>query len=255
LASGTAYFRRDRSGRVTSADLAHALGGRKSGSGWMARCPSHDDRNPSLSIAEKDGNVLICCHAGCAQDDVIAELRARGLWEPRERQDKRRIVAEYNYTDEAGELLYQVIRYEPKDFRQRRPDGHGGWIWKKGPRQVLYHLPEVLEAPIVFVVEGERDVETLREYGFVATTNAGGCRAPWLDIYTESLRAREVILVPDRDPPGRARVVTIARALLGKAARIIVLELEDGKDISDWFARGHSETELIAQVEGEAVSQ
>jgi DNA primase len=120
---------------------------------------------------------------------------------------------------------------------------------------VLYRLPEVMEAPIVFVVEGEKDVETLRSWGFVATTNAGGAKAPWLPQFTEALRGREVILIPDNDEPGRRRVLTIARALLGKAARIIVLELEDAKDVSDWFARGHSEVELIAHVEGQAVTQ
>ena len=106
----------------------------------------------------------------------------------------------------------------------------------------------------MFVVEGEKDVETLRSQGFVATTNAGGANAPWLPAFTDSLRGREVILIPDNDPPGRARVVTIARALLGTAARLIVLELEGGKDVTDWFDRGHSELELIARVEGQEVN-
>jgi hypothetical protein len=60
--------------------IARALGGRKAGAGWTARCPAHDDRNPSLSIRDVDGTVLICCHAGCAQAQVIASLRGRGLW-------------------------------------------------------------------------------------------------------------------------------------------------------------------------------
>ncbi len=240
-----------------SADsIARALEARRSGPGWMAKCTAHDDNNPSLSIREVDGKVLLHCHASCSQRDVIEALRARGLWESSQHtMVQGRIVATYDYTDERGELLYQTVRYEPKGFCQRRPDAQGGWIWKKGPRQVLYHLPEVLEAAIVFVVEGEKDVETLRSHGFVATTNAGGAKAPWLPVFTASLRGREVILIPDNDGPGRARVLTIARALLGKAARLIVLELEDGKDITDWFARGHSETEWIAQVEGQAVSQ
>ncbi len=151
----------------------------------------------------------------------------------------------------SGSLPPTITRMQPANCSS---DGHGGWIWKKGP-QVLYHLPEVLEAPIVFVVEGERDVETLREWGFVATTNAGGAKAPWLPQFTEALRGREVILIPDADEPGRRRVLAIARALIGKAAKIIVLELEGAKDVSEWFERGHSETELIAQVEGQAVSQ
>src|SRR6266436_5508784 len=163
-----------------SADsLATALEARRSGSSWMAKCPAHDDRNPSLSIREVDGKVLLHCHAGCTQRDVIDALKARGLWQP-ERTEDRRIVATYDYTDEHGDLLYQVVRYQPKDFKQRRPDGCGGWIWRKSARHVLYHLPEVLEAPIVFVAEGEKDVETLRSHGFVATTTAGGAKAPWL---------------------------------------------------------------------------
>jgi hypothetical protein len=186
---------------------------------------------------------------------VIAALRSRGLWEySRNASAQWLIVATYDYTDEHGELLYQTVRFEPKDFRQRRPGPRGEWIWKKGRRQVLYRLPEVLEAPIVFVVEGEKDVETLRSHGFVATTNAGGAKAPWLPAFTDSLRGREVILIPDNDPPGRTRVLTIAHALLGAAARLLILELEDGKDVTEWFTRGHSETELIGLVEGQEVN-
>ena len=241
--------------------LAHALEARRVGSYWMANCPVHEmdgrAHNPSLSIAEQGGKVLVKCHGGCPQGAVIDALKARGLWEvAAERTWAKRIVAEYNYTDAAGELIYQIVRFEPKDFRPRYPDGRGGWIWKKHPNQVLYHLPEVLEAPIVFVVEGERDVETLRTHGFVATTNAGGAKAPWLPSFTAALRGREVILMPDADQPGRARVLTIARALLGHAAKIIVLEPEPlAKDITAWFARGHSELALIAQVEGPAVTR
>jgi len=240
---------------MTIDSIARALNARRSGAGWIAKCPAHDDKNPSLSIRDADGKVLLHCHAGCAQGDVIDALKAHGVWQP-ERTENSRIVAEYDYTDEQGNLLYQVVRYQPKDFKQRRPDGCGGWIWRKGSRQVLYHLPEVLEAPIVFVVEGERDVETLREYGFVATTNAGGAKAHWAPQFTEALRGREVILIPDNDAPGRKRVVNIARALLGKVARLIVLELEGGaKDATEWFDRGHSELELIAMLDADEVSR
>jgi hypothetical protein len=66
---------------MTAEAIAKALGGRKTGAAWMARCPAHDDRTPSLSIADaKDGRVLVRCHAGCDQCDVIAALRARGVW-------------------------------------------------------------------------------------------------------------------------------------------------------------------------------
>lgn len=66
---------------MTAETIAKALGGRKAGSGWSARCPAHDDRTPSLSLRDTgDGKVLIRCHAGCDQDEVIAHLKANGLW-------------------------------------------------------------------------------------------------------------------------------------------------------------------------------
>ena len=208
-------------------------------------------RNPDSSgLTQPCRKDTLHCHAGCSQNAVIAALRDGGLWRDSE-QTARAITALYDYTDEAGHLLYQVVRQEPKTFLQRRPDGAGGWIWRKSDRLVLYRLPEVLEAPIVFVVEGEKDVETLRRNGFVATTNSGGAKATWLDSYTETLRGRECILVPDNDPVGWERVAKIAKALLGTAARIRVLDLpRDYKDISDWFGAGHSECELITMLEG-----
>ncbi len=55
--------------------LAKALHGRKCGSGWIARCPAHDDRHPSLSISERDGKLLVHCHAGCSQESVWQSLK------------------------------------------------------------------------------------------------------------------------------------------------------------------------------------
>ena len=237
---------------MNAASIAHALPkGRKSGVGFVACCPAHEDSNPSLSLRDSDGQILAHCHAGCEQDAVVDALKALGLWPEREQHQARRIVRTYPYTDEHGELLYEVVRYEPKDFRPRYPDGCGGWIYRKHPRQVLYHLCEVLENPIIFVCEGERDCETLRQHGFVATTNAGGARAPWLPQYTAALAGREVLIVPDNDPPGWRRASVIARALLGAAARIRVVDLpKQVKDITEWFEAGHSECELIAMLEG-----
>jgi hypothetical protein len=237
------------SASATIEQIVRHLRGRKCGTGFVASCPAHDDRNPSLSLREADGKLLVNCHAGCEQNAVISALKSLGLWPEKPLVQRRVILATYDYTDEAGQILYQVVRTEPKGFYQRRPDGQGGWIYKKGPRQILYRLPEVLCAPCVFVVEGEKDANCLRDHGFVATTNAGGANAAWLPKYTESLSQREVILIPDNDAPGRNRVLTIARALLGHAMRITVLELKDGKDVSEWFERGHSELELIELVE------
>lgn len=242
---------------MTAAEIAHHLHGRKSGAGYIAKCPAHNDREPSLSLADgDDGRLLVYCHAGCPQAAVIAALKGLGLWPEREQRPEV-IEAIYRYTDEAGDLLYEVIRKSGKKFRQRYPDGSGGWTWRKHPHQVLYHVREVLENPIVFVVEGEKDVQTMRDFGFVATTNAGGAKAPWLPEFTEALRGHEVILIPDNDAPGRERVLRIARALSGNVAKLVILTLDDPgvKDVSDWFAAGHSEVELIAMLDGKEVSQ
>lgn len=252
------------------ADIARALGGRKSGSGWMARCPAHDDRNPSLSISERGGRILVYCHAGCSQDAVIAVLKAQGLWpepeaEPftprprkghakakREPEPEGPIIAEYIYTDEIGRPLFRVTRHEPKTFRQWRPDGKGGWIRGLTPdvRIVPYRLREVVEAPIIFVTEGERDVETLRECGFVATCNPGGA-GKWKPGFAEYFRGKTCIVIPDTDRVGRLHGDAIVRSLEPVAAQVIRIDLRpDGvKDITDWFEAGHSEVELLHTIE------
>jgi putative DNA primase/helicase len=76
---------------MTAALIVRALKARRSGTGSMAKCPAHDDNNPSLSIREVDGKVLVHCHAGCSQSAVIDALKAMELWEP-ERLEKQRIV-------------------------------------------------------------------------------------------------------------------------------------------------------------------
>lgn len=239
---------------MTASDIAKGLQAKRGQKGWMACCPAHEDRNPSLHISERDGKLLVKCFAGCDQSDVIAALKGRGLWPDAEQREHPpewgRIVRTYGYTDEDGKLLYQVCRFEPKTFRPRRPDGMGGWKWGYGNvRRVLYHLPEVLEAPICFIVEGEKDAETLRDWGFVATTNSGGANG-WRPEFNEFFRGREVVLIPDDDEPGIRRVCTIARGLLGIAARIVILELDGAHDVSDWFEKGHREVELIFMLEG-----
>jgi DNA primase len=103
----------------------------------------------------------------------------------------------------------------------------------------------VVEAAVVFVVEGERDVETLREHGFVATCNPGGA-GKWRPEYADLLRGKTCIVIPDTDEPGRKHAEDVIRSLRFKAARILRVDLSDDgvKDITEWFERGHSEVEL-----------
>jgi 5S rRNA maturation endonuclease (ribonuclease M5) len=150
------------------------------------------------------------------------------------------LVATYDYTDESGNLLYQTCRYQPKNFRQRRPDGKGGWIWNlDGVRRVLYCLPEVLKAQTVCVPEGEKDCDNLAKLGFVATTNPMGA-GKWHDEYSETLRAKDVIVfgdVGDDDGAGERHTKRVIESLAKKAKAIKHVTLLDGfHDVSDYIA-------------------
>jgi len=162
------------------------------------------------------------------------------------------IAATYDYVDLAGELVHQTIRYEPKSFAQRRPDGSGGWIWSlKGIEPVIYRLPEVLEAiragHPVLICEGEKDVETARELGFTATTCAMGAKK-WRKSFDPYFRGAEVTLVPHNDAAGKEHMAAVGRQLLSVAKSVKILELpnvpEDGGDLTDWRDAGGSRGEF-----------
>jgi len=159
------------------------------------------------------------------------------------------VVATYPYTDENGALLYEVLRYKPKGFSQRRPDGG-----KKldGVRRVLYRLPEVRKAidecRSIYICEGEKDCDALNERFLTATCNAMGA-GKWLDDYSQSLNGADVIICPDTDKAGEAHLQIVAEALTGIASSIKVLRLPkrkpDDKDAFDWFAAGGTVDEFI----------
>jgi 5S rRNA maturation endonuclease (ribonuclease M5) len=152
----------------------------------------------------------------------------------------KRRVAEYPYFDEHGSKLYDVVRFEnPKDFRPLHSSGQ----WTFGARRVIYRLPELLAADpgeLVFVVEGEKDVDNLRRLGAVAVCNPMGA-GKW-GVSEESARSaldrRRVVIIPDRDRPGRDHALDVARRLEGVAIEVRILELNVGKDASDWIDRG-----------------
>lgn len=230
---------------------------------WQANCPSHDDGTPSLSIGLGDDDVvLLHCHAGCGIDEILGAFHlaradlfqksngngARGAGAP----TKREIVARYPYSDELGEVLYEVVRYHPKDFRQRRPDGGGGWSWKLGDtRRVLYRLPWVLEAvanhKLIWVVEGEKDADRLQEIlpdGEVATTNAGGAQK-WRPEYTEALRGAGVMIWGDRDVVGAKHVAAVAAALAAVAATVVCVTSPRFKDAAEHLGAGLGLDDLV----------
>ncbi len=252
--------------RTLAALAHHGCDPKPSGNGWSAGCPAHDDRSPSLSVAEgDDGRALVKCHAGCKVEAIcmavglsVVDLMPTADTQPTpsksnvnstQASGKASIDVTYDYRDEAGALLFQAVRYEPKGFKQRRPKPDGGWDWSvKDVRIVPYRLAELLAdaTRIVVVVEGEKDTDNLVRIGVLATCNAGGA-GKWTAEHAEFLRGRRVVVLPDNDDPGRKHAEQVAQSLHGIAKWVRVVALPDlppKGDASDWLATGGTKDEL-----------
>lgn len=238
---------------------------------WSCRCPAHEDGKASLSVDDRDGGgVLVHCHAGCTADAVVGAigLKLADLMPPREvaagakvkHSGAGRIVATYDYRDEAGGLLYQVCRMDPKNFRQRQPAGDG-WLWKMdGVRRVPYRLSAVLAAVVegetIFVCEGEKDCDNLARLGFVSSCNAGGAESKfdggkkWLPEFNQCFYEGRVVIIADRDSAGRKHAQIVARHLQPIAESVKVIELPDVgeivvKDATDFIEAGGFAADLM----------
>jgi hypothetical protein len=266
-------------------------GVKKSGSGWSARCPAHDDRKASLSVSEgDDGRALVKCHAGCTTEQVVAavglELRdlfpeqtgwAAGLiarngrshGQPRaERPPPRaerppgegqtfatahdalavldrqlgRHSCHWTYTDRAGQPVGLVARWDGLNGKTIRPVSRRGDGWVIGampdPRP-LYRLPDLADAKLVVVCEGEKAADAARRLGFIATTSAGGAAAAAKSDW-RPLANKEIWILPDNDAPGRKYANDVAGILVkltpAPVVRIVELPgLPEGGDIVDWI--------------------
>jgi len=227
---------------------------RRSDGKLIARCPAHDDGRPSLSVDRgRTRDVVVKCFAGCSADAVMDALGLRwsDLGPDKPSGQLGEPVATYDYTDADGQLLYQVLRFVPKTFRQRRPDGNGGWTWKLGDVQrVLYRLPQVVAAvaagETVYVAEGEKDVHALEDAGVVATCNAGGAGKFTLDM-AAVLAGAHVVIVADDDDPGREHAAEVTYQLgVAGAATVRIVAAASGKDAADHLAAGHSVEEFVS---------
>jgi hypothetical protein len=238
-----------------------------------ARCPAHEDRDPSLSVGYKDGKALVTCHRGCEVEDVVAALGlslADLFDEDAERRpecDHRRpwktcdLVTSYDYTDPRGEVLYTQRRYRcpvcgDKTFRPR--NAATGKMSLPAVR-VLYNLPAVLDQAAaggtVYVVEGEKDADRLNSLGHVATTAVNGAKDRWRESYTDALRGAHVVVIADMDRldekgrrPGQEHAWEVAAALDGAAASVRVLRSpldRKGADVSDHLDAGYTLDQLV----------
>jgi hypothetical protein len=172
-------------------------------------------------------------------------------WEP------DRIVAIYDYRDEARELLFQVLRIEEpgkkKTFLQRQPAGGRKWVYTQRARQVPYRLPELLERPEgarVYIVEGEKDADRLAALGLCATTNPGGAsngKSKWKPELNSYFEGADVVILPDNDETGHAHAAGVAEALKQVASSVRILALPGlalKEDVSDWLDAGGTLEEL-----------
>jgi hypothetical protein len=224
-------------------------------------CPLHPDEHPSLDLRIGERRILMICRSQhCEGRKIIKYFYDQGVWAGQRRPGLRpqdntavsggqraatraQIVAEYTYCNEDGHELFQTVRYEPKTFKQRRPNGHGGWIWnRRDVRLVPYRLPELLAAPKdawIFYPEGEGDVEALRRLGLPATTNPLGAEK-MRDEYIPHFAGRKVAICEDHDQAGARDVRRKVKSLTGTAQVVVVLrfpDLPEGGDISDWITR------------------
>jgi hypothetical protein len=179
--------------------------------------------------------------------EAVKQLQERGVV-----STKSKIEATYDYTDKSGELLCQVVRYEGKQFSARRPDGSGGWINNMhGVPLVPYNLRRLMKSKFVWITEGEKDVETLRRYGLVATCNPFGA-GKWREDFNEHFRGKAVRIIPDNDAVGKQHALSVAKNLHDTASSIKIIELpdlEEGQDVTDWFEKGGTRKELIEIVQ------
>ena len=244
-------------------------GVRRSGEGWIAKCPCRDDdQSPSLSICEgRDGRVLAKCHRGgnsCSLEEICESMNitVRDMHPHTEKKSDfvdGELTNTYSYYDADGVLVFQVLRFAMpdgrKEFRQRVKDGNG---WKYSTTHLtqkpLYNLPKVLEAVSenrpVFVVEGEKDADTLTAIGLVATCNPqgadNGAGSKWKQNHTEALAGARVVIIEDNDEPGRVHSAYVSKNLVDAGCTVKIKHApEPHKDITDFINSGGTVADLV----------
>lgn len=218
---------------------------------------TNHDANPSMDVYE---DRIFCRSQGCfgekgadifevvgrmegITDFAAQKTKVEEMFNLKKQTRKRTIDQIYTYRDEAGVVLFQTVRYDPKDFRQRQPDGKDGWIWNiQGVRLVLYRLPELLHAESVLIVEGEKDCETAYRLGLPdgwSTTTSPMGAGKWKPAYSEQLKGKCVIICSDADEVGRKHGEKVANSIEGIALEVRRLTFPDGvHDLTAWVERG-----------------
>lgn len=225
---------------------------------YMACCPAHNDKNPSLSITEtNNGHVLLNCFAGCRLEDIADALRVPASeLKPtlqdksayRKRKEKKRCCGEYIFRDIEGKPLFKKIKFigeetGKKSFTWKHMEA-GQWRDKRGSEPVLYNLHLLKKHSEIWIAEGEKDAENLVKIGFAAVSSPDGAGAgKWRQQYTEALSGKKVVVMGDNDEVGKAFAIETCNALAGQAASVKLLDLSsiwemgEHEDISDILDR------------------
>lgn len=220
-----------------------------------AWCPWHEDRaggNPSLGINVNKRIVkcFVCGKGGASELAKAWDIDLNTDVPPWERP----VLRTHNYNNPDGTLRFQSVKFTDSSWSLRRPDASrpDGWAWNmKGTQSVLYRLDELRAAnpeEWVYIVEGEKDVDRLRDLGLVATTNPMGAKN-WRAYFNKELKGRKVAVIPDNDEAGRDHVAKVAKGISSLAKTVKILALAgapDKGDISDWLDDGHTPEDLHA---------
>lgn len=212
---------------------------------YDARCPAHHDRHASVvfgpgtdrETGQANGKIVLHCHAGCTTQAILDEIDMTLA----DLQGEPHVVATYPYYDEDGAHLWDVQRWEPKDFR----------VHPKLPpvaERRLYHSEWLraarTDARTVWIVEGEKDADSLAKVGEIAVCGVGGA-GKWLPVYTAQLVELDVVIVADDDEAGQRHAREVARALDGRAASVALALPAYGKDITDHLDAGYGLDKLV----------
>jgi len=246
--------------------LSRLKGVRKSSKGYLALCPAHDDRRPSLQITNSADRILIHCFTGCSPEEVtqaisldmqdlfkresasdfLARTKLSSVLANNREPSRVRAVKSYRYCDLDGSLLYENVRHEPKTFKQRRPDGNDGFIYNlSGVKRVPYLYPELNEVlknseSEIWMFEGEKDCENVRaisdpnfikEMG-IAVTNFKNLK-DWPSAVFEKMRTSKLTLFSDHDVPGLKLADEAVKLLSQYCERIKLVDLHDGEPMPD----------------------
>jgi len=220
---------------------------------WVACCPAHPDRSPSMSVRDMGDGLAVKCFStegSCTTADIAKAVGLEPSDLQADRDDKAKILDTYPYHGPDGELVFEVVRYVPKSFKQRRPTGDGKWEWNlTGVTRYPYRLPELREGidqgRWVFVVEGEKDVHRLEAEGLVATTTPGGA-GNWSDDFAQWFSGGLVAIVPDNDTQGEEYAARAADAISRTAREVRIVKLDGVQpkgDVNDWLY-AHTAAEL-----------